>query len=58
MSGGNDGLNCIIPFRNDLYYKLRPTLGYRSNELIALSDDVGLNLQLSGIADLFLMAML
>lgn len=53
MSGGNDGLNCIIPYRNDLYYKLRPTLAYRSNELIALSDDVGLNLQLAGIADLF-----
>lgn len=53
LSGGNDGLNCIIPFRNDLYYKLRPSIGYRSSELIALSDDVGLNMQMPGIADLF-----
>ncbi|MFN3940510.1 MAG: DUF1501 domain-containing protein, partial [Chitinophagales bacterium] len=53
LSGGNDGLNCIIPYRNDLYYQLRPHIGYRKNELIALSDDVGLNLQMSGIADLF-----
>lgn len=53
LSGGNDGLNCIIPYQNDLYYKLRPNLGYRKNELIALSDDVGLNMQMPGIADLF-----
>lgn len=53
MSGGNDGLNCIIPYRNDIYYKLRPALAYRQNELIALSDDVGMNLQMKGIADLF-----
>ena len=27
LSGGNDGLNTVIPFRNDLYYKARPKLG-------------------------------
>ena len=26
MSGGNDGLNTIIPYRNDIYYKQRPSL--------------------------------
>ena len=24
LSGGNDGLNTVIPYRNDLYYKSRP----------------------------------
>ena len=26
LSGGNDGLNTVIPYRNDLYYKARPPL--------------------------------
>ena len=24
LSGGNDGLNCVVPFRNDEYFYLRP----------------------------------
>ena len=24
LSGGNDGLNTVIPYRNDIYYKSRP----------------------------------
>ena len=27
FSGGNDGLNTVIPYRNDLYYSNRPRLG-------------------------------
>jgi uncharacterized protein (DUF1501 family) len=27
LSGGNDGLNTVIPIRNDIYYKSRPKLG-------------------------------
>ena len=26
LSGGNDGLNTVIPFRNDIYYQSRPRL--------------------------------
>ena len=32
LSGGNDGLNTIIPFRNDLYYKNRPTIAIKKKQ--------------------------
>src|SRR5687768_17775092 len=37
LSGGNDGLNTVIPVRNDIYYKARPRLGI--DKLKALSLD-------------------
>lgn len=54
LSGGNDGLNCVVPFRNDIYYKSRPEIGLKKDELILLDDETGLNNNLSGLADLFL----
>ncbi len=53
FSGGNDGLNCIVPYTDDLYRKLRPNIGYKKEELIRLSDDIGMNMNLQGLADLF-----
>jgi len=26
LTGGNDGLNTVVPFQQDAYYRLRPTL--------------------------------
>lgn len=53
FSGGNDGLNCIVPFTDDLYQKNRPNIGYSKEELIRLSSDIGMNANLQGLADLF-----
>lgn len=53
LSGGNDGLNSIVPFRNDLYYQARPGIALKEKEIIRLSDEVGLNQNMEGIADLF-----
>ena len=53
LSGGNDGLNCVVPFRNDLYYAARPKLGLKKEELLLLSDEIGLHPAMTGVADLY-----
>ncbi len=53
LSGGNDGLNTVVPFRNDLYYKARPDLGLSQNEIIKLNDEVGLNINLTPLKRLY-----
>lgn len=53
LSGGNDGLNTVVPFRNDSYYKERPTLGLGQNDIIKLNDEVGLNTSLAPLKRLY-----
>ena len=53
LSGGNDGLNTVIPFRNDLYYKARPRLGITKDQALMLNDEVGLHPALKGFKDLY-----
>lgn len=53
LSGGNDGLNTVIPFRNDLYYKERPTLGIPKNDIIKLNDELGLHSSLTPLKRLY-----
>jgi uncharacterized protein (DUF1501 family) len=52
LSGGNDGLNTVIPFADDLYHKARPTLRLRRSEVIAVNDQLGLNTALIGLQPL------
>ncbi len=53
MSGGNDGLNTVIPVRNDLYYKARPGLKIDRSKALLVSDEVGLHPALTGFRDLY-----
>jgi uncharacterized protein (DUF1501 family) len=53
FSGGNDGLNTIIPITNDIYYRERPKLGIQKEKAIALTTDAGIHPELKAFADLF-----
>lgn len=43
LSGGNDGLNTVIPYRNDEYYRARPRLGIARTKALSLTDEAGLH---------------
>lgn len=52
MTGGNDGLNTVIPYTDDNYYKLRPTLAIQANQLVKVNDQIGLHPSLQGLGRL------
>ncbi|MER3472271.1 MAG: twin-arginine translocation pathway signal [Chitinophagaceae bacterium] len=53
LSGGNDGLNTVIPVRNDIYYRSRPKLGIEKTKALSITDEVGLHPALTSFADAF-----
>jgi len=55
LSGGNDGLNTVIPFGDPAYYKARPGIGIQEKDVLKLSgaDGVGFHTQMGGMRDLY-----
>lgn len=53
FSGGNDGLNCLIPFSTDTYYELRPDIAIYRDEVLKVTSDAAFNPNLSFLADLY-----
>jgi len=53
LSGGNDGLNTVVPVRNDIYYRSRPVLGLQREKTLALTDEAGLHPELSFFKSLY-----
>lgn len=53
LSGGNDGLNTVLPFRNDLYYQNRPRLAIPAAEALDLDGELGLNPAMQAIRQLY-----
>ena len=53
LSGGNDGLNTVVPYGNDTYYKLRPTIGIKADKILKLDEHWGLNPGLLGFERLW-----
>ena len=53
FSGGNDGLNTVVPISNDIYYRERPRLAITKDKALILTTDVGLNPALEAFKGLY-----
>jgi uncharacterized protein (DUF1501 family) len=53
LTGGNDGINTLIPYTAAAYPKVRPTLAIKPESVLHLNDTVGLHPNMTGMSDLF-----
>ena len=53
MAGGNDGLNTVVPFADDLYHRSRPTLRQVAAKAHHISDQLAFHPRMEGFARLF-----
>ncbi|MDE1192364.1 MAG: DUF1501 domain-containing protein [Arachidicoccus sp.] len=53
LSGGNDGLNTVIPFQNDIYHRSRPVIGFKQQKVNILNDEAALHPALTGFKNLY-----
>jgi len=52
LAGGNDGLNTVVPFEDDRYYRLRPGLAVPKDKVLRLDGQLGLNPACGGLHQL------
>jgi uncharacterized protein (DUF1501 family) len=53
LSGGNDGLNTVIPFADDAYFRARPTLSQVAAKAHRLDSQIALHPRMDALAGLF-----
>lgn len=52
LSGGNDGLNTVVPFQDENYRKARPKLGVPKDDVLKINDELGFHPAARGLANL------
>ncbi len=53
LSGANDGLNTLVPYSNDVYYKLRPQIGIPAHKVLRVDDQYGFNPGMAAFKNLY-----
>ena len=53
LSGGNDGLNTIVPYTNDIYYNNRPALAISKSNILKINDELGFHNTLAPLKNLY-----
>lgn len=53
MSGGNDGLNTVVPYADDSYHRVRPVIGIPPASVLKLNTAIGFNPALAGLNELY-----
>jgi len=53
LSGGNDGLNTIVPYTNDIYYNNRPALAISKSNILKINDELGFHNKLAPLKNLY-----
>ncbi|HUO36699.1 MAG TPA: DUF1501 domain-containing protein [Mycobacterium sp.] len=53
LYGGNDGINTVIPYGDNVYHDARPELAYAPAEVLHLDDQLGLNPACKGLAQMW-----
>ena len=53
MAGGNDGINTVVPYSSDYYYKARPRIGLPADKILKLNDSVGFHPAMTGFKNLY-----
>jgi uncharacterized protein (DUF1501 family) len=53
MGGGNDGLNTLVPYSDDAYYKARSSIAIKADSVLKVNDRFGMNPQLTELKNLY-----
>ena len=53
LSGGNDGLNTVIPYQDRVYYDVRPSIRISENQVVRLTNSIGLHPSLEPLKKLY-----